>query len=151
MAIKSIEKPESKLQETYYRFWGDFNYYTAQDIDFNKEFKVHPRPSVRAYQDYCIGQPFHIVAGINFKRKEIRIGAYFRDLICYHFWYNHGKRWIESCMNRRLEWKEFNTKGSVYTHLSTDFNETGDWHKAFPLMVENMIRLKKAFMEDVKL
>lgn len=151
MAIKSKETPKTPLQEKYWKFWSEFNNYTSESSEFKKEFKIHSLPSVRSYQDYHIGEPFHIVAGINFTKKEIRIGAYFSDLISYHFWYNHGKRWVESYVNKQLKWKSFKTKGSVYTYLSSDFDEATNWEKTFSIMIENMIKMKNAFTEDVKL
>ena len=66
MAIKSQNKPRTDQQEVYWSFWKEFNLYTKGDATFCREFKVHPYPSVRSYQDYHIGEPFHIVAGINF-------------------------------------------------------------------------------------
>ena len=104
MAIKSQNKPRTDQQEVYWSFWKEFNLYTKGDATFCREFKVHPYPSVRSYQDYHIGEPFHIVAGINFKDKEIRVGAYFGNLDCYEFWYKYGNRWLESYMGKRLTW-----------------------------------------------
>ena len=151
MAIKSKDKPRTDLQETYWRFWGMFNLYTKDNTTFCREFKVHPYPSVRSYQDYHIGEPFHIVAGINFRDKEICVGAYFGNLDCYEFWYKHGNRWLESYMGKRLVWNKFKTKGSIYVHTTANFDNEHGWDNAYKVIVETMIKLKNAFKEDVKL
>lgn len=151
MAIKSPDRPRTILQETYRRFWEGFNLYTKCNLAFCKEFKVHPYPSVRSYQDYHIGEPFHIVVGINFKNDEIRIGAYFSNLNSYRFWSEHGKQWLESYLNRHLSWKQFKTKGSIHTFKFINLTEKQRWEKAYSTMADTMIQLKKALMQDIKL
>ena len=151
MAIKRAEKPITPLQKLYWSFWKGFNDYTKLDFEFQKDFKVHLYPSVRSYQDYHIGQSFAIVTGINFKRNEIRIGAYFGDLDSFHFWYHHGRNWIESSMDKVLVWKQFSTKGSAFLDLSANLDDSSNWEKVYSLIAKTMIKLKFAFTEDVKL
>lgn len=92
MSLNNQLKSKTKLQECYWKFWEGFNHFTKSDKAFCEEFKVHPFPSIRSYQDYHIGMPFHIVVGINFKLKEICIGAYLRII-------RHGQRNVKKVWN----------------------------------------------------
>lgn len=151
MAIKRTEKPITPLQKSYWSFWKGFNDYTSLDFEFQKEFKVHPYPSIRSYQDYHIGQSFAIVAGVNFKKNEIRVGAYFGNLNSFHFWYNHGRNLIESSIDKVLVWKLFSTKGSAFLYSSANLDDSSNWQEAYSLIAKTMISLKLAFTEDVKI
>lgn len=147
MSIKNQLKPETKLQECYWKFWEGFNHFTKSNKAFCEEFKVHPFPSIRSYQDYHIGLPFHIVVGINFKLKEIRVGAYFSNLHNYKTWSKERKECLESYINKKLVWKQYKTKGSIFTNTTANFGEQYGWEEAFRTMVNSMIQLKKIFFK----
>lgn len=151
MSITNNCKPETPLQKSYYAFWDGFNAYTKMELEFCKEFKTHPYSTIRSYQDYHIGEPYHIVAGINFQRKEIRVGAYFSNLDSYQFWSQYGKIWLESYLDSRLVWKKFETKGSAFLNKTADFDQQHGWNNAYKVMAETMLKMKRAFLEDVKL
>ena len=145
MAILNNEKPETALQEVYRKFWDGFNTFTKNDTDFCREFKVHPYPSVRSYQDYFIGEPYHLVVGIYFKRHEIRIGAYFSDLNAYEFYSEILKGHIEGKIGKRLKWTQHLTKASAYLYDYDDFDENQGWKNAFRSIVYHMCLMKDAF------
>lgn len=150
MAVQKTDNPITALQECYRRFWEGFNLYTKDNSAFCKEFNVHPYPSIRPYQDYHIGKPFHITVGVDFKNSEIRVGAYFKNMDSYDFWSQQGKRRLESFMDRQLIWKRFKTAGSIFTYETANFSEEHGWENAFIVMVDTMIKMKKAFIEGVK-
>ena len=145
MAIRNKEKPETALQETYWKFWDGFNTYTLKNPSFCNEFKVHPYPSVRSYQDYSIGEPYHIVAGIDLKKHEIRVGAYFRDLDAYLFYSEMLKGRIERKIGKKLKWTRHQTKASAYLYDDDDFDENHGWENAYRSLVYDMCLMKAAF------
>ena len=148
MAIKKTDKPETLLQQTYQQFWEGFNRATAVDEKFCKEFTAHPYPSIRFYQDYNIGEPYHFVVGINFKRKEIRVGAYFRDLDAFLFYSEMLKGRIERKMETSLKWTRHQTKASAYMYTSADFDESHGWESAYEVMIAQLIKMKESFEFD---
>lgn len=145
MAIRNIEKPETALQEKYWKFWEGFNAYTQSEPAFCSEFKVHPYPSVRSYQDYSIGEPYHLVVGVNFKKHEIRVGVYFRDLDAYLFYCEMLKNGIERKIGRCLKWSRHETKASAYLYDSADFDANHGFENAFEVMANRMLQIKSAF------
>jgi hypothetical protein len=151
MSVLQNHQPETPLQKAYWGFWKGFNDYTRLDVAFSRQFKVHPYPAIRSYQDYSIGYPFHIVAGINFQRFEIRVGVYFGNLVAYDSCHDWQRDWIESRLNRHLTWTRHHTKGSAYAFYSANFNKNGNWVNAYRVMITNMLKMKEAFTADVKL
>lgn len=145
MAIRNNEKPETALQKVYRMFWDGFNTFTKNDPTFCHEFKVHPYPSIRSYQDYSIGEPYHLFVGINFKRHEIRIGAYFRDLDVYSFYNQKLKGRIEDKIGKSLKWTRHQTKASALLYVDDDFDENQGWINAFKSIVHDMCLMKTAF------
>ena len=145
MAIRNKEKPRTALQGLYWKFWDGFNTFTQNDLSFCRDFKVHPYPSVRSYQDYSIGEPYHIVAGINFKRHEIRIGAYFSDLDAYLFYSEMLKGKVQRKIGKSLKWTRHQTKASAYLYDDDDFDENHGWENAYRSIVYDMCLMKAAF------
>lgn len=145
MAIRNNEKPKTALQEIYRKFWDGFNTFTKNDNSFCREFKVHPYPSVRSYQDYSIGEPYHIVIGINPKKHEIRVGAYFSDLDAYLFYSEMLKGRIERKIGKCLKWTRHQTKASAYLYDDDDFDEKHGWENAYRSIVYDMCLMKAAF------
>lgn len=150
MPVVSNHKPQTPIEKLYWSFWSGFNSYSELEFKQSGVFKPHKYPSIRSYQDYSIGCPFGIVVGINFPRKEIRVGAYFNNLDSYRFWHNYGKRWIEEKVDRHLMWKKHKTKASAYYYANADFDENGhNWHEVYKLIVEIMVKMKNAFTAEV--
>ena len=150
MPVVSKHNPQTPLERRYWSFWKGFNSYTELEFKFSGEFTPHKFPSIRSYQDYSIGCPFGIVVGINFPRKEIRVGAYFNNLDSYNFLHTYGKRWIEGNMGRRLMWKKHKTKASAFYYATADFDENGyNWEEVYKMVVEIMLKMKSAFTADI--
>lgn len=150
MPVVSNQKAQTHLEKVYRNFWRGFNLNTGLDGKFSREFKPHEFPSIRSYQDYSIGRPFGIVVGVNFPRKEIRVGAYFHDVIAYDSCYNFQRRWIEKELDKHLIWKKHKTKGSAYYYATADFDEEGNnWTEVYKLMAEIMLKMKNAFTAEV--
>ena len=145
MAVKRNEKPTTLLGSSYQKFWQGFNDATQKDERFCMKFKPHPYGSIRSYQDYCIGEPYTIVAHINFSRHEIRVGAYFGNVDAYKFFYKENKTWIEALTGRLLTWKLHQTKGSAYLDDTADFDETHGWDKAYNVLIDDMLMMERAF------
>ena len=145
MAARKQYKPETLLQQSYQQFWSAFNELTAKDALFCKVFKTHPYASVRCYQDYPVGKAYHIVAAINFRRHEIRVGAYFGDVQAYSFCYQNNRERIEELVGRRLAWTKHETKGSAYLYDTVDFGENYGWEKAIEAIKANMHLLLNTF------
>lgn len=145
MSIKKINNPETAIQELYFKFWQGFNEATGNRMDFKKRFKVHPYSSLRCYQDYCIGKPYHIVVAINFDRQEIRVGSYFSDTNCYDDCFAKYRETIEGKIGRSLRWKRFITKGSATLFTTACFDNQHGWENAYEVMINNMILIKDCF------
>ena len=149
MAIKeTLNEPSSIKQQLYKDFWMQFNRFAASDDCFTTEFKIHQYADVRKYQDYSIGQrSFHLNSFIDFKKKECKVGVYFRDV---DIWknYNSARNIIEQNIGKNLVWTVHKTKGSAYliTHLSA-FDENSGWDIAFEIIIKNLLLLKKEFLK----
>ena len=148
MSIKKIENPRTALEELYFKFWKGFNEATEKSIDFKKRFKVHPYSTLRSYQDYSIGKPYHIVVGINFARQEIRIGAYFSNTNCYDDCFAKYRESIELKIGRSLRWKRFMTKGSAIMFTTAGFDDQHGWENAYEVMINNLILIKDSFKTE---
>ena len=145
MPFRKPNKSTTALGSTYQKFWQGFNEETNRNDDFRMEFKPHPYASIRSYQDYAIGQPYNVVVGINFKKHEIRVGAYYRDLAAYKFCYDTQKTIIEGRINRRLKWTLHQTKASAYLYDSIDFDNNHGWDACYKIIIDDMLLIKKAF------
>ncbi len=150
MAIILPPKPKTLLEETYQKFWQGFNDRTMDDEDFCREFTPHPYPSIRSYQDYHIGMPFHITIGITFDKHEIRTGAYFNDLEFYTFAHDTAKGVVENIIGRDLLWKSFKTKGRALLYDCADVDEHHGWENTYEMMIKNMLLVKKGFMLGIE-
>lgn len=144
MALSKDYTPKTLLQGHYKKFWTEFNKWCAKDELFCKEFKNHPYASIRSYQDYAIGEPYAIPAGINFKRHEIHVGAYFGNLDAYQLYYNQ-KTQIEDRLGRRMKWTKHLTKASSILCIYVDFDENHGWEKAFEVIKSEMLAFRKNF------
>ena len=144
MAIKKKYKPETQLQHAYQRFWQKFNKVTATNDEFCKVFIPHPYGSIRSYQDYSVGDSYAIVAGINFKSKEVRVGAYFRSLVAFDL-FAENKALIEDRIGKKLAWKRHLTKASVTVIDSVDFDDDYGWENAFKIMIPLMLQMREVF------
>ena len=111
MAIKPVKKENlTLLQETYKRFWTKFNHISSQDENFVSNFKVHTIASIRYYQDYAIGKPYHICIKINFDRELASIQIYFNNLVVYDEFYSRYRDRIETLIGDRRNFsKRHNT------------------------------------------
>lgn len=145
MSIKKIFKPRTLLQDNYQKFWQEFNRFSVADESFCKEFTPHPHGSIRSYQDYSIGEPYAICVGINFKKHEIRISAYFGNLEAYLFYSEMLKGRIERTIGKSLKWTSHQTKASAVLYDEADFDENHGWQSAFKDIIYDMCLVKKAF------
>ena len=148
MAIKPVKKENLTLiQETYKRFWTKFNHISSQDENFVSNFKVHTIASIRYYQDYAIGKPYHICIKINFDRELASIQIYFNNLVVYDEFYSRYRDRIETLIGKRLEWKEMNTKAYAQLNLSLPYliSDVSNWDKACEDIIPNAILMKNTF------
>ena len=58
----------SNTQNFYFEFWKTFNLQSSLHTEFNKEFTIKRKNSIRGYEDFSIGRDFHIVVKINLKQ-----------------------------------------------------------------------------------
>ena len=148
MAVKPVKRENlTLLQETYQRFWTKFNQISSQDDDFSSNFKVHTIASIRYYQDYAIGKPYHICIKINFDRELASIQIYFNNLVVYDEFYSRYRDRIETLIGKRLEWKEMNTKAYAQLNLSLPYliSDVSNWDKACEDIIPNAILMKNTF------
>lgn len=146
MAKKPTDKPETILQQTYQKFWLGFNHVSVENAEFCKAFTPHPFPSIRSYQDYSIGKPYNLSVGVNFKRQEIHVSAYFSDLEKYQLYFKM-KEQIELKVGRVLLWKRHNTKASAALYDTADFDENHGWEVTYQKMMADMLLMKNAFIK----
>lgn len=148
MAIKPVKRENlTLLQETYQRFWTKFNHISSQDENFVSNFKVHTIASIKYYQDYAIGKPYHICIKINFDRELASIQIYFNNLVVYDEFYSRYRDRIEALIGKRLEWKEMNTKAYAQLNLSLPYliSDVFNWDKACEDIILNAILMKNTF------
>jgi hypothetical protein len=147
MPFRKPETPTTAIGAIYQKFWQGFNEETNRNDDFCMEFTPHPYASIRPNQNYAIGKPYNIVAIVNFKKHEIRIGAYFHDLALYKFCYETQRSLIEGRINRGLKWTLHQTKASAYLYDSVDFDfdENHGWDACYNKIIDDMLLIKKAF------
>ena len=132
------------MQQTYQKFWKGFNRVSQDNEEFCKAFTVLPFPSIRPYQDYAIGKPYHISVGVQFNRHETRVAAYFSDLGAYRF-YSKFKEQIERNAGKNIIWKCHQTKASATLYHIAYFDENHGWDDTYQIMMADMLLMKKAF------
>ena len=148
MAIKPVKRENlTLLQETYQRFWTKFNHISSQDENFASNFKVHTIASIKYYQDYAIGESYHICIKINFDRELASIQIYFNNLVVYDEFYTRSRDRIEALIGKRLEWKEMNTKAYAQLNLSLPYliSDVSNWDKVCEDIIPNAILMKNTF------
>lgn len=148
MAIKPVKRENlTLLQETYRRFWTKFNQISSQDANFAFNFKVHSIASIKYYQDYAVGKPYHICIQINFDRELASVQIYFNNLVVYDEFYTRYRDRIESVIGKRLEWKKMNTKAYAQLNLSLPYliSDESNWDKVCEDIIPNAILMKSVF------
>lgn len=147
MAIKEVKIiPQTELQRLYQQFWKRFNDYSAHNESFCAEFKPHPYADVRYYQDFAVSMgPYHLCAGINFKKQEISVAAYFRDVDTWDIYYNRYKERIEYQVGTQLNWKRLNTKGEAAIVRHLDIDEPKRWDSVFNKIISDLLLIKRVF------
>ena len=148
MAIQPVRRENlTLLQETYRKFWTTFNSISSQDENFSSNFKVHTIASIKYYQDYAIGKPYHICIKINFDRELASVQVYFNNLVVYDEFYSRYRDRIESLIGKRLEWKEMNTKAYAQLNLNLPYliSDVSNWDKVCADIIPNAILMKNIF------
>ena len=148
MAIKPVKKEHlTLLQEKYQKFWAKFNHISSQDEDFSSNFRVHTIASIKYFQDYAIGKPYHICIKINFDRELASIQIYFNNLVVYDEFYTRYRDRIETLIGKRLEWKEMNTKAYAQLNLSLPYliSDVSNWSKVCEDIIPYAVMMKKVF------
>lgn len=148
MAIQPVRRENlTLLQETYRKFWTTFNSISSQDENFSSNFKVHTIASIKYYQDYAIGKPYHICIKINFDRELASVQVYFNNLVVYDEFYSRYRDRIESLIGKRLEWKEMNTKAYAQLNLNLPYliSDVSNWDKVCADILPNAILMKNIF------
>lgn len=150
MAIKPVKTENlTILQDTYRKFWTKFNDISSSNDTFAREFKVHPIPSIRYYQDYSVGKPYQICLQISFVNESASIQAYFNNMTAYDEFISKHRDRIELLIGQRLIWKEMNTKGYAQLTLSAPapISDITNWDAVCSIMIENAILMKRVFGE----
>ena len=139
----------SLLQEEYQKFWTKFNYISSCNEDFSKQFKVHNIASIKYFQDYSEGKPYHICIKINFPREEVAIQAYFNNLTAYHEFFEQHRDRIELKLGKRLSWKKMKTKAyALYTiPVSSQVSDMKNWDKICDEIIPHAILVKTIFAQ----
>ena len=148
MAIQPVRRENlTLLQETYRKFWTTFNSISSQDENFSSNFKVHTIASIKYYQDYAIGKPYHICIKINFDRELASVQVYFNNLVVYDEFYSRYRDRIESLIGKRLEWKEMKTKAYAQLNLNLPYliSDVSNWDKVCADILPNAILMKNIF------
>ena len=148
MAIKPVKTEGlTLLQETYQKFWTRFNLISSSNEGFNSNFNVHQIASIRYYQDYAIGKPYHICIRISFEKELASIQAYFNNVVVYDEVYSQCKDRIEAMVGKRLIWKSMKTKSYAQLDLPLTYNISDDanWDAACKDMITYAIIMKETF------
>lgn len=148
MAIKPVQTENlTALQELCRKFWTKFNDVSAHNNDFVKEFKLHKIASIRYYQDYAVGKPYHICIKLNFAKEQASIQAYFNNMCVYDEFYNKHRHRIESMIGSRLAWKEMTTKGYAQLNLNVTYpiSDISNWDDVCNEMIAQAILMKSVF------
>ncbi len=148
MAVKPVKTENlTALQELYRKFWTKFNDVSACNNDFVKEFKLHKIASIRYYQDYAIGKPYHICIEFKYAKEQVAIQAYFNNMCVYDEFYNKHRYRIESMIGSRLTWKEMTTKGYAQLNLNIPYPicDMNNWDNVCKEMILNAILMKRVF------
>ena len=147
MAVRPVNiKPKTESQRFYQRFWRAFNGYSAHNESFCAEFKPHPYADVRYYQDYAVSMgSYHLCAGLNFKKQELSVAAYFRDVHAWDIYNSRYKEKIEAQIGRQLKWKRLTTKGEAAIVRHLQLSKSGDWVNVFERIISDLILLKHVF------
>ena len=148
MAIKPVKTENlTILQDTYRKFWTKFNDISSSNDSFAREFKVHPIPSIRYYQDYSVGKPYQICIRLNFKDESVAVQAYFNNMAVYEEFFSKHRDRIEHLIGQRLIWEEMNTKGYARLMLSvpTPVSDIANWDAICDIVIENAILMKQVF------
>lgn len=147
MAIKPVNiQPRTESQRLYQRFWQAFNEYSARNESFCAEFKPHPYADVRYYQDYAVSRgAYHLCAGLNFKKQELSVAAYFRDVNAWDIYNSRYKEKIEAQIGKRLSWNRLMTKGEAAIIRHLQFSKSSDWVNVFEQIISDLLLLKHVF------
>lgn len=135
----------SPLQEQYRYFWTRFNELSLSHKQFSMTFKVHPIPSIRCYQDYAVGKPYHLALKVNFKRNTFCVMAYFNNLSRYIEYYEQHRHRIECELGYELEWKQQTTAGSAEHNFIADLFDERQYDKIGHQMMCEAIRFIEIF------
>ena len=148
MAIKPVKTEGlTLLQETYQKFWTRFNLISSSDENFSSNFKVHHIASVRYFQDYAVGKPYHICVKISFENELASIQAYFNNVVVYDEFFTQYKDRIEAMVGRRLIWKSMRTKSYAQLDLPLTYNISDDrnWDAACRDIIPYAVLMKETF------
>jgi hypothetical protein len=148
MAIKPVKTENlTILQNTYRKFWTKFNDISSSDDSFAREFKVHPIPSIRYYQDYSVGKPYNFCIKLNFKKELVAVQAYFGNMVAYDEFSTMHKERIEQMIGKHLVWERKGTKGYAQLTLSapSPISDIANWDTVCSIMIENAILMKEVF------
>ena len=147
MAIKPVTlTPQTDSQKLYQKFWRQFNAYSAQDKLFCAQFTPHPYADVKYYQDYSVSMgPYHLCCGINFKRHECKVEAFFRDVVAWDIYFDRYRERIETQIGEHLIWKKLQANGTASLVRVLDFNESQGWDKVFKQSISDLLLFKQVF------
>ena len=135
----------SPLQEQYREFWLSFNAQSLCHSAFSSKFKVHPIPSIRSYQDYSVGKPYHLVLKVDYKKNLFAVKIYFNNIQKYIEYYVQYRARIEAELGYECEWKKQTTKGSAGKFFCAELYNKNQYAKIADQMMNEGLRMVKIF------
>ena len=135
----------SNTQNFYFEFWKTFNLQSSLHTEFNKEFTIKRKNSIRGYEDFSIGRDFHIVVKINLKQSKAILGIYFNNIGTYKRYYNIYRNNIENQIPYKIDWSLWKTKGSAYINESFNIEDKNQWTQTMDWLLNNAVLMKKVF------
>lgn len=135
----------SPLQEQYRKFWLSFNAQSLSHSAFSSTFKIHPIPSIRGYQDYSIGKPYHLTLKIDFQHNVFDISIRFYKMPKYVEFYENYRNRIENELGYKLNWNQHSTAGYAIKNFAADLYDTSKYKNIADQMMNEGLRMVRIF------
>ena len=149
--IKKASAVTNETQQARLTYWTAFNEYAYNDAKFAKEFKPR-KPSTDHWMTLSIGSSKCHLAMLRLQQNG-RIGV--------EFSINNDKelfKKLESCkceieevIGEELDWRELPEKKAsrILIEKDVDLADKEDWQEQFQWLMENLIKMKKAFKKHI--
>lgn len=146
---KEVKKKSNNLnatQQARLEYWTAFNEYAFKDKSFSKEFKRR-KPSTDHWLSFSVGSSdcgMSILRLQNIGNVAVEFNIYDKDLFHSIF---EKKDIIESEIGFALDWRELPDKkvSRILIKKEVNLTEESEWPNQFDWVMQNMIKIKKAF------